>query len=218
METTQYESILDPQMRQLMFRSQMEQRCLTLSGDVLLKHSFLTLSGSDWLVQHNFRWNKVPHKRETYVHPRGLLLLHFLCAVGRMRPQICQMEEVTLKLLEDMALTQVTAWLTRHMLSSHTPTDISYTVNVKMWKICTFGKLKNITVGVFWGRVVVRNIVKKRENKHQDSILGSLFPWPRLELHIKDCDQTQTSEGCSGCVHGYKTTMSLNRDSHVNRR
>lgn len=32
-----------------------------------------------------------------------------------------------------------------------------------MLKICTFGKLKNMPVSVFWGHVVVRYIVKKRE-------------------------------------------------------
>lgn len=31
----------------------------------------------------------------------------------------------------------------------HMPTNISYTVNVKMLKICTFAELKNIPVGVF---------------------------------------------------------------------
>lgn len=38
---------------------------------------------------------------------------------------------------------------------SHMPTDISYTVNVKMWKICTFGNLKNIPDGVFFFEAVL---------------------------------------------------------------
>lgn len=95
--------------------TQMEQQCLVLSGAALLTCTFncSTVSDSDWFVQHGLT---LEQGRETYVHPRDLLLLHFLCAVGRLRLQICQMEAVTLKLLEDMALTQMTAWLTRHML------------------------------------------------------------------------------------------------------
>lgn len=97
---------------------QMAQQCLILSGAVLSMCTFnySTVSGSDWLVQRNLRWNKVPRRRETYVHPRDLLLLHFLCAAGSVILQICQRDAVTLKLPEDMALTQVTAWLTPHML------------------------------------------------------------------------------------------------------
>lgn len=90
----------------------MEQRRLCLSEAVLSLCTFncSTVSGSHWLVQLNLTWNKVPRKRETYVHPRDLLLLHFLCAVGRVGLQICPREAETLKLLEDMAPNQVTAW------------------------------------------------------------------------------------------------------------
>lgn len=52
--------------------------------------------------------------RETYVQPGDFFLfwLYFLCAAGTMTLQMCQMETVTLKLLEDTALTPTTAWLT----------------------------------------------------------------------------------------------------------
>lgn len=150
--------------------------------------------------------------RETYVHQKDLLLLHFfLWSRKNNTTNLSDGGSDTETSLESRApgghgTDPNDSLVKQTYVRSHMPTNISYTVNVKMWKICTFGKLKNIPVGVFGGSVVVRYIVKKRGKKHQDSILGSLFPWPRLWLHIKDCasHQTQTTEGGSGRVHGYE--------------
>lgn len=81
--------------------------------------------------------------RETY----NLLLLHF--AFGRERVQICQREAETLKTPGGCGADPSDSPVNPTYVRSHMPTDISYTVNVKMWKICTFGNLKNMPVGVF---------------------------------------------------------------------
>lgn len=101
------------------------------------------MSGSDWFVQCNLRW-----ERDICTSKRFTFAPLCLCS----RSETTQGE--TLQTLEDMALTQVTAWLNPTHVRSHMPTDISYTVNVKMLKICTFGYLKNIPEGVFFKAVL----------------------------------------------------------------
>lgn len=67
-----------------------------------------TVSGSHWLVQHNLIWEE----RDICTAKRFTCAPFSLSGGDEMRLQICQMEEVTLKVLEDMALAQVTARLT----------------------------------------------------------------------------------------------------------
>lgn len=106
------------------------------------------VSGSDWLLHHNLTWKKIPHRRETYVHPRDLLLLYFLATMERMRLQIYQMEAVT-ETPGGHGSDPSDSLVNLTYVRFHMPTNISYSVNVKMLKICTFGKLKNMPVSVF---------------------------------------------------------------------
>lgn len=91
---------------------------------------------------------------ETYVRWRDLLLLHFLCAVERMSANLSDEGSETETSLETRAPgghgnDPSDSLVNQTYVRSHMPTNISYTVNVKMSKICTFGKLKNIPDGVF---------------------------------------------------------------------
>lgn len=147
METAQYVGISDPQIRQFMFWSQMEWRCLILSGALCFQCVPLT-TGSDWFVQRNLRWERdiCTYKRFTFA-PFSL----------------CCGKSGTTNLSEGGRDTETPgghgtdpsdSLVNLTYVQSHMPTDISYTVNVKMWKICTFGNLKNMPVGVFFEAVL----------------------------------------------------------------
>lgn len=109
----------------------MERRCLILSEAPLSTRTFncSTVSGSDLLVHRSLRWNKVPRRRETYVHPRDLLLLHFLCSG---KSETTNLSEGGSDTPGGHGTDSSDSLVSPTYVRAHMPTNISYTVNVKM--------------------------------------------------------------------------------------